>query len=55
MPTLLIVQVGLALRDSGSGDCERHTTSVVLDTIVSTMHETQDTSHRNEHVDSRYP
>ena len=49
MPTLLIVQVGLvADRTAGgadSDDCERPgTRSVVLDTIVITNHESQDTS-----------
>ena len=49
MPTLLIVQVGLlADRTVGSAsgnDCERPgTRSVILDTIVTTIHENQDTS-----------
>ena len=47
MPTLMIVQVGLVADRTAGGpnDCERlGTRSVVLDTIVTTNYENQDTS-----------
>ena len=48
MPTLLIVQVGLLLPDCiarDGSDCERAgTSSVVLDTVLTTNYESQDTS-----------
>jgi hypothetical protein len=48
MPTLLIVQVGLLLPNCiarDGSDCERAgTSSVVLDTVLTTNYESQDTS-----------
>jgi hypothetical protein len=55
MPTLLIVQVGLADRTAGgANDCEQPgTRSVVLDTIVITNHENRDTLDDRDRQDPR--